>query len=77
MADTLGLPVEAASWRKLRTALGPLLRAAPDGPLLVARDQGFAQSHRHFSHAMSIHPLGLLNVEGADSLTVRATLREI
>ena len=77
MADALTRPTEAASWRKLRDGLGPLLRAAPDGPLLVARGEGFAQSHRHFSHAMSIHPLGLLNAEGDDSMTVRATLSEI
>ena len=77
MADALGHSAEATSWRTLRDGLGPLLRAAPDGPLLVARNEGFAESHRHFSHAMSIHPLGLLNAEGADSLTVRATLREI
>jgi alpha-L-fucosidase 2 len=77
MAEALGRPIEAVSWRKLRDGLGPLLRAGIDGPLLVARGEGFAQSHRHFSHAMSIHPLGLLNPEGADSLTVRATIREI
>jgi alpha-L-fucosidase 2 len=77
MADALGRPAEAASWRRLHDALGPLLRAGPEGPLLVARGEGFAQSHRHFSHAMAIHPLGLLDPEGADSLTVRATLHEI
>ena len=77
MADSLGLRSEASSWRTLHNGLGPLLRAAPDGPLLVARDQGFAVSHRHFSHAMAIHPLGLLNVEGPDSLTVRATTDQI
>lgn len=77
MATALGRPVEAASWRKLHDGLGPLLRAAPNGPLLVARGEGFAESHRHFSHAMSIHPLGLLNPAGTDSLTVRATIREI
>lgn len=77
MADSLGRPAEAASWRARRDQLGPLLRAAPDGPLLVARGEGFAESHRHFSHAMSIHPLGLLNPAGADSQTVRATIREI
>ena len=77
MADALGRPAEAVSWRKLRDGLGPLLRATSEGPLLVARGERFAESHRHFSHAMSIHPLGLLNPAGADSLTVRATLREI
>ena len=77
MADSLGRRAEAASWRALRDKLGPLLRAMPDGPLLVARGEGFAVSHRHFSHAMSIHPLGLLNPAGGDSLTVRATLWEI
>ena len=77
MADELGLTTEAISWRRLRLGLGPLLRAAPDGPLLVARGEGFAQSHRHFSHAMSIHPLGLINAQGDDSMTVRATLHEI
>ena len=65
MADSLGRPSEVARWRALHDSLGPLLRASPDGPLLVARGEGFAVSHRHFSHAMSIHPLGLLNPEGS------------
>ncbi len=77
MADSLGLPADAASWRALHDKLGPLLRASPDGPLLVARGEGFMVSHRHFSHAMSIHPLGLLNPDSADSLAVRATIHEI
>ena len=44
------------------------------GALTFARGLPYAVSHRHFSHAMAIHPLALLDVEGADSATVRATL---
>ena len=77
MADTLGRTADANSWRALRGKLSPLLRDSPTGPLLMARNLGFAESHRHFSHAMSIHPLGLLSAEGPDSLTVRATTAEI
>jgi alpha-L-fucosidase 2 len=36
----------------------------------------YRQSHRHFSHAMAIHPLGLLRWEDNDNArrTIRATL---
>ena len=35
--------------------------------LLVAPNEAFGESHRHFSHAMAIYPLGLLHVEGSES----------
>lgn len=47
--------------------------------LTFAKGEPYAQSHRHFSHAMAIHPLGLLTVEGtdADRATINATLDQL
>ncbi len=36
------------------------------GPLMVCQGQLLNESHRHFSHAMSIYPLAMLHIEGCD-----------
>ena len=60
MAGALNLSDEAAHWKKLESQLQAL---AVDEEMSLAFAKGFPydQSHRHFSHAMSIHPLGLLD----------------
>jgi len=73
-AGAAGLPDEARHWNEALGRLDPLDRDPATGALTVAREFPYAESHRHFSHAMAIHPLGLLDPEGADSTTVRATL---
>jgi alpha-L-fucosidase 2 len=47
--------------------------------LTFAKGEPYNQSHRHFSHAMAIHPLGILNIEGSDSdrAIISATLDEL
>jgi alpha-L-fucosidase 2 len=47
-----------------------------DGALTFARGEPYRASHRHFSHALAIHPLGLLTIEGtpAERRIVDATL---
>lgn len=34
--------------------------------LMLAPGENLMESHRHHSHTMSIHPFGLLTVEGSD-----------
>ncbi|MEO8479763.1 MAG: glycoside hydrolase N-terminal domain-containing protein [Gemmatimonadota bacterium] len=75
MATELGKLDEATKWRETRDALGPLLVDPATNALLVARDEPYSVSHRHFSHAMAIHPLGLLSP--ADSQITNATLDQI
>ena len=59
MAETLGVPVEAARWRSVAAQFRPL---AHDGTgLLIARGAQLERSHRHFSHLLAIHPLDLIS----------------
>jgi alpha-L-fucosidase 2 len=38
----------------------------PDGPaLMISPGEPLAESHRHFSHTMAIHPLGTMTIEGS------------
>ena len=61
MADSLGLTEEAAHWKQVCGQL-PDYSYDQDGGLAIAPGHPYNLSHRHFSHAMAIHPLGLLDV---------------
>lgn len=78
LAGELGKSGEAERWR---TVLGemPPLALAPSGALLVAAGHPLEASHRHFSHAMAIHPLGLVDrgMEPEAARTVLATLEDL
>ena len=77
MARAQGLARDAARWDAVVVGLGPLVPVGATTSLPFAAGEPYAESHRHFSHAMAIHPLGLLPPNGADSLVVRATLDTI
>jgi len=53
---------EAVRWDSIYRLLPSLEIDAKEG-LLIAKDHKLKDSHRHFSHLMAIHPLGLLNYE--------------
>jgi len=59
LADELGLNQDADRWRQVLNELPEL--AVDDDGLLVAPGYPLKESHRHFSHLMAIHPLGLLD----------------
>lgn len=65
-------------WLAALASLEPL-DVDPATGFTFARGQPFDQSHRHFSHAMAIYPLGLVSIEGtdADRETIRATLDQL
>lgn len=65
MADALDRTEDASHWRALRGKLDDLL-IDDQNVLMFATGEPFAQSHRHHSHTMAIHPLGTLNIEGSD-----------
>jgi alpha-L-fucosidase 2 len=65
LAQEAGAPAEAARWRKVLSELPPF-SLAKDGQLLVAKGVPLPQSHRHFSHLMAIHPLGLIDQSDGD-----------
>jgi alpha-L-fucosidase 2 len=77
LADEMGKADTAVFWRGKLSQLEEMHVAEPPldfammsstvrSALLVAPNEAFVESHRHFSHAMAIYPLGLLQVEGSE-----------
>lgn len=79
MAAELGLEEEAGRWRRILDEWPDLALDPDDGRLLVAPGHPLEASHRHFSHLMAIHPLGLVDPSGgeADRRTIRGALAEL
>lgn len=81
MADAAGQ--QGSPWRAALAQLDPLDTETDAGSsqhsLTFARGIPYRESHRHFSHAMAIHPLGLISIEGSpeDRAVVNATLDTI
>ncbi len=79
LAAELGLEGESAKWREILGEWPGLALSPEDGRLLVAPDTPLEESHRHFSHLMAIHPLGLVDWSGGreDRKTILASLAEL
>ncbi len=79
LASELGLEGEASRWKGVLVEWPELALAPEDGRLLVAPGTPLHASHRHFSHLMAIHPLGLLDWGGGEEarITIRAALDEL
>ena len=79
MADELGLAEDAGQWRRILGEWPDLALAEDDGRLLIAPGYPLTESHRHFSHLMAIHPLGLVDWSGGEASrrTIRAALSEL
>lgn len=78
MATALGDSTAARQWRMTGAQLEPLAIDPKGGALAVAAGLPLAESHRHFSNAMAIHPLGLLSIDvAADVQTVQATVNQL
>jgi len=75
MAAELGRTEEAKKWKAV---LGewPEFAVDPASGLMFAPGVPYAESHRHFSHLMAFHPLGLIDVSNGsrDKEIIRATL---
>lgn len=78
MADSLGLASEAQHWQGLEAQLPPF-DLDDEGCLTFAKGFPYDASHRHFSHALAIHPLGLIDyAQGEESKRViDATLKRL
>jgi alpha-L-fucosidase 2 len=79
LAEELGRREQAAEWRKILSEWPTLALSPQDRRLLVAPEVPLAKSHRHFSHLMAIHPLGLIDWANGlnDQQTIRASLSEL
>ncbi|MGM0376559.1 MAG: glycosyl hydrolase family 95 catalytic domain-containing protein [Bacteroidota bacterium] len=60
MARELNLNDEAEKWEQIRTEW-PKLAIDPETGLMFSPTVPYEQSHRHFSHLMAFHPLGLVD----------------
>ena len=77
-AAELGYEEEAARWKRAEAQL-PDYDLDADGALTFAPGYPYDESHRHFSHAMAIHPLGLLDVSQGEKSRriIAATLKKL
>lgn len=77
-AQALNLSEEAAHWNDIATQL-PQLDVDATGALTFAKGFEYNKSHRHFSHALAIHPLGILDwSQGEESQRIiKATLKKL
>ncbi|BAU53675.1 hypothetical protein MgSA37_01844 [Mucilaginibacter gotjawali] len=62
LAAELGLKNEAAHWKKISGEFDGFA-LTPNDELMFSPTLAYNQSHRHFSHMMAIHPLGLIRWE--------------
>lgn len=78
MADSLGLTKESSHWKDVCGQL-PDYAIDDDGGLAIAPGHSYNMSHRHFSHAMAIHPLGLLDIHNGqeEKAIIDATLARL
>ena len=78
LAAEMNLPEESAHWKEVGSQL-PDYDLDKDGALTFAKGFPYDQSHRHFSHAMAIHPLGMLDwSQGEKSQQIiKATLKKL
>ncbi|MBL8232025.1 MAG: glycoside hydrolase N-terminal domain-containing protein [Bryobacterales bacterium] len=78
LAAALALKEDESRWRRVLAEL-PQLALAGDGTLLVAPEIALPESHRHFSHLMAVHPLGLIQWEQGDAAqrVIRASLADL
>lgn len=78
LATECNLPEEAQHWNQIKSQL-PALDIAQDGSLTFSKGFPYNMSHRHFSHAMAIHPLGIIDWSQGEKAqrTIRATLQRL
>ncbi|SEI55201.1 alpha-L-fucosidase 2 [Dyadobacter sp. SG02] len=65
LAEVLNDKPQAEKWRKLLAEF-PDFAQTENSELMFARTLPYNESHRHFSHLMAIHPLGLIKWEDGE-----------
>ncbi len=78
LAGELKLEEDRARWKQVLAEF-PDFAVGADGALLVAQGYPLPASHRHFSHLMAIHPLGLIDWEQGEASRriIRASLADL
>ena len=78
MAEVLGLPDDAKTWKSILDEW-PSFTVDKESGLMFAPEYPYDESHRHFSHLMAFHPLGLIDWSKGepDQMVIRNTLRNL
>ncbi|MCM0271275.1 hypothetical protein O1432_20510 [Bacteroides fragilis] len=78
LAHELNLTDESSHWAALEAQL-PDYNVDEEGCLTFAKGYPYNESHRHFSHAMAIHPMGLIDWSDGEKSQhiIRATLKRL
>lgn len=78
LAKELNLSAEANHWAELKKQL-PDLDQDKEGSLTFAPGFPYNGSHRHFSHALAIHPLGIIDWSDGEKSQhlIQATLKKL
>lgn len=69
LAQELGLDNESSYWLERAAEVPPLVIDAQEG-LMIAPGVPYHESHRHFSHLMAVHPLGILDYNNDQDKTI-------
>jgi alpha-L-fucosidase 2 len=79
LAVETGNGQEAKHWREVLAEMPDLAIDPKSKKMLVAKDYPLAASHRHFSHLMAIHPLGLIRWENGpeDRAIIKASMADL
>ncbi|NLH43737.1 MAG: hypothetical protein GX448_18010 [Planctomycetes bacterium] len=79
LADLLGEGRDAERWRRALAEMPDLAIDPNTRKLLVAKDYPLLASHRHFSHLMAIHPLGMIRWENGptDQEIIKASIADL
>jgi alpha-L-fucosidase 2 len=79
LADELGKTKEAKYWNKVLSEMPDLAIDPQTKKMLVAKDYPLKDSHRHFSHLMAIHPLGMIRWENGqqDRAIIKASMADL
>ena len=77
MALEMNLPGEATHWKTILAQFGNY-SLDETGGLTIAKGFPLNESHRHFSHLMAFHPLGMLNFDAdTDKLMIENSIKRL
>jgi alpha-L-fucosidase 2 len=78
LADELDLTEEAGKWRNILSEW-PELAVDPESGFMFAPGFPYNESHRHFSHLMAFHPLGMVDFSNGekDQQIIKHTLANL
>lgn len=76
--SAMGLKTEAEHWANMKSQL-PIFNLDEEGALSFAKGHPYQSSHRHFSHALAFHPLGLIDWSDGEKSQqiIRATQKKL